>query len=151
MLLSALSDDTARPLSSESQQGEEVGEIHESFGFAPLGVSQGLSTILLIQQRMQALLYKVFQTKPQSLSRREHTQRLVDSGCQTHWGQEISAISSRERSLNSRTVYRLAVTATARAFSATASAVVTRRQNTDSSIWQPKKCLSHPLPRAIAA
>jgi hypothetical protein len=47
-----LSGEAARPLSSESQQGKEVGEVHESFGFVPLGVSQELSTILLIQQHM---------------------------------------------------------------------------------------------------
>ena len=63
-----LSGEAARPLSSESQQGKEVGEIHESFSFVPLGVSQGLSTILLIQQHMQALLHPVRQPKPRQIS-----------------------------------------------------------------------------------
>jgi hypothetical protein len=52
---------------SESQQGKEVGEIHESLGFMPLGVSQELSTILLIQQHMQALLHDVRQPKPRQV------------------------------------------------------------------------------------
>jgi hypothetical protein len=59
--------DTARPPSSESQQGKELGEIDESFGFVPLGVSQGLSAILIIQQRMQALLHAVRQPKPSQI------------------------------------------------------------------------------------
>jgi hypothetical protein len=68
MPLPPLSDDIAQPLSSESQQGKELGEVHESFGFVPLGVSQGLSTILLIQQHMQALLHSVRQPKPRQIS-----------------------------------------------------------------------------------
>lgn len=64
---SPLSDDIAWSLSSQSQQGKEVGEIHESLGFAPLGVSQGLSTVLLIQQHMQALLRPVRQPKPRQI------------------------------------------------------------------------------------
>jgi hypothetical protein len=67
MPLSPLSGEAARPPSSESQQGKEVGEIHESFGFAPLGVSQGLSTVLLIQQRVQAFLYAVRQPKSRQI------------------------------------------------------------------------------------
>jgi hypothetical protein len=59
--------DIAWSLSSESQQGKEVGEIHESLGFMPLGVSQELSTILLIQQHMQALLHAVRQPKPRQV------------------------------------------------------------------------------------
>jgi hypothetical protein len=62
-----LSGDIGWSLSSESQQGKEVGEVHESFGFVPLGVSQGLSAILLIQQHMQALLHPIRQPKPRQI------------------------------------------------------------------------------------
>ncbi len=37
----SLSGVTAQPLCTESQQAEEVGQIHESFSFAPLGISRG--------------------------------------------------------------------------------------------------------------
>jgi hypothetical protein len=38
-------------------------EIQESFGFVPFGISQGLATILLVKQRIQALLHSVRQMK----------------------------------------------------------------------------------------
>ena len=65
---SRLFGDTARPLISESQQGQEVGEIHESFGFALLGASKELSVILLVQQHMEALLYAIRQLKLRQIS-----------------------------------------------------------------------------------
>jgi hypothetical protein len=63
----AYHDRRADPLGAQAQQRKEVGEIHESFGFVPLGASQGLSVILLIQQRMQALLHAVRQPKSRQI------------------------------------------------------------------------------------
>ena len=67
-IFTVLSCAIARLPSKESKQREEVRKIYKSFGFVPLGVSQELSTILLIQQHMQALLRSVRQPKPRQIS-----------------------------------------------------------------------------------
>jgi hypothetical protein len=67
-ICTALSEGTTHPLDAQPQQRKEVSQIYKALGFAPLGVSQGLSTILFIQQRMQALLHAVRQPKPRQIS-----------------------------------------------------------------------------------
>jgi len=47
-ICAALSEGTTHPLDEQPQRRKEVSQIYKALGFAPLGVSQGLSTILFI-------------------------------------------------------------------------------------------------------
>ena len=56
------------------QEGEPLGHFNESFRFASFSGGELLSAILLVEQRLQALLYAFWQVKLRQCSRHGHLQ-----------------------------------------------------------------------------
>ena len=55
---------TTDPLGAETQQTKEAGYFHEALSLPVLGVSQNLSSVLLVEQGGQPLLYTLGEPKP---------------------------------------------------------------------------------------
>jgi hypothetical protein len=54
-------------LSAKAQEGKKVGEIDEPLSFAALGIRQGLTLVLSVEQRVQALLHTLGQPEPRQI------------------------------------------------------------------------------------
>ena len=59
----------AGALSPEAKQRQNLAQIHQSLGFTPLGCSQTRSPVLLVQERLEALLDGLWQPKPRQVAR----------------------------------------------------------------------------------
>jgi hypothetical protein len=66
-ICTALSEGTTHPLDAQPQQRKEVGQIYKALGFPPLGINQGMTPILLVEQCVEPLLHSLWQPKPSQI------------------------------------------------------------------------------------